>query len=1298
MIEFSRQPRFLPDVPEGEKEIIDPPQKPDKPEFSWISTILPPLVMIVFTLFVAMNSGSVFMIVSIAMTVTTLFTTLYMAANAKSKYKKKINKRNKRYLNYINDIRTELMLAKNAQITAANETNPNPEQCMERIHSIDSKLWERTPAHADFMNVRMGVGSVPFGIKIKYNTKTDIMNEDELMLEPGNIAREYERINNVPVCLDLFNSEICGFAGDSIKVNYLLQLVLLQLVTNHAYSDVRVVVLSKEESLGVFSWLKFLPHIWSDDYKTRYMICGKAVSHRVLSELYDIIKEREITENNEEGAKHFSKLPHYVFVVEDNSLLENEAISKYLYNPSKNVGVSSIFTAENKSYLPMNCKTVVVAGAKSCEMLNKDSGDKCVFNPDNMNPDSLDMVGRRLSQLRIKNAVAKFELPTSFTLNQMYGITRVEQLNILENWKNKRTFKGMKVPIGARAGGELFNFDIHEKGFGPHGLVAGTTGSGKSELLQSIIISIAANYHPHDVVFVLIDYKGGGMADVFKGMPHLVGTITNLGGNQTTRALISIKSELKRRQIIFSEYGVNNIDKYQKLYYNGVAKEPVPHLIMIADEFAELKAEQPEFMAELVSAARVGRSLGVHLILATQKPAGVVDDQIWSNSKFKMCLKVQDIADSRDVIKRPDAAMIKEPGRAYLQVGNNEVFELFQSAYSGADYDPDSRGELRNKSKDIYKVYIDGRCEKMYPIDEEAEAKKELPSQLKAMVDRIIQVSKQENIEPLQGPWLPPLKEELSLSDVLDPNEGLDTETGEYKTRRNYCPVVGLCDNPREQKQDKISFNFVENGNLFVYGMPGSGKTVFLKSLCMSLAFTNTPDEASIYIMDFGTASFKTFETLPHVGGVITIDEETKLNQFVAYLFRVMESRKNEFIDARVDSFAQFKSKCSEKKMPAMFVLIDNYFALSESYEMIDEKMMILAREGSKYGIYLVATATNSALVRYKFSINFKMAVAFDLSDKGEYDGIVGRCDGLEPDRVAGRALVRNNPPLEFQTANTIYKNMNTDDLIGMFESLCNDGKIVKAISIPKMPENIDIYAINEEKSEGVVNIGSSHKDLQPVGIDLNSVGTLLVSGNCRSGKSTFASSFAMYMLSCGAKVYAKDSSAMGLYTLMNDPDVINIEDYTSDDFCKEINEILDIRKKELLEAKKADKKLDDVFSNWENVLIVIDDIVEYAEEASFDVKKLISRIAKRDFGLKVTVIACGETENLYNSFDEMVRPFKDASTAIFFGSLKDQNLFNVRLEYGEYEKELDKCEGYLINKSRYAAIKAGVCNSLVTV
>ena len=201
------------------------------------------------------------------------------------------------------------------------------------------------------------------------------------------------------------------------------------------------------------------------------------------------------------------------------------------------------------------------------------------------------------------------------------------------------------------------------------------------------MLSLAVNYSPDDIGFFIIDYKGGGMANLFDGLPHMVGQISNLSGNQVRRAMISIKSENRRRQRVFTEHGVNNINLYTKLYKNGEASLPVPHLFIIIDEFAELKREEPEFMKELISVAQVGRSLGVHMILATQKPSGTVDDNIWSNSKFRLCLRVQDRQDSNDMLHKPDAAYITQAGRCYLQVGNDEVYELFQSGYSGAAYE-----------------------------------------------------------------------------------------------------------------------------------------------------------------------------------------------------------------------------------------------------------------------------------------------------------------------------------------------------------------------------------------------------------------------------------------------------------------------------------------------------------------------------------------------------------------------------------------------------------------------------------
>jgi len=320
-------------------------------------------------------------------------------------------------------------------------------------------------------------------------------------------------------------------------------------------------------------------------------------------------------------------------IVESPEIIEDAPIRKFIYEPNAKIGVTAIFTAEHAAYLPTHCGAIVALKEKTGEVFDIAKNEKNVFVPDMVRLINLEMAARKISPLRVKSLSTSFSLPKSVTLCQMLDVADLAKVDVLSNWRSRRTYNGMDVPIGVRAGGELLSLDLHETGHGPHGLVAGTTGSGKSELLQSVIISLAINFHPHDIVFILIDYKGGGMADVFKGMPHLAGVITNLGGGQTIRALLSIKSEITRRQTVFAEYGVNNIGKYQRLYYRDGQPEgmdPVPHLVIIADEFAELQQDQPDFMKQLVSAARVGRSLGIHLILATQKPDESAIHQHWT--------------------------------------------------------------------------------------------------------------------------------------------------------------------------------------------------------------------------------------------------------------------------------------------------------------------------------------------------------------------------------------------------------------------------------------------------------------------------------------------------------------------------------------------------------------------------------------------------------------------------------------------------------------------------------------------
>ena len=264
-----------------------------------------------------------------------------------------------------------------------------------------------------------------------------------------------------------------------------------------------------------------------------------------------------------------------------------------------------------------------------------------------------------LAPVKSEEVSLEGSLTKNITLFELLNIMGVEDLDIRSRWQNSMVYKSMSVPLGVSKTGIVY-LDLHDKAHGPHGLVAGTTGSGKSEILQSYILSVATYFHPYEIAFLIIDFKGGGMVNQFKNLPHLLGAITNIDGKEINRSLKSIKAELQKRQRLFAEAEVNHIDKYIKKYKNHEVSIPLPHLVIIVDEFAELKAEQPDFMKELISAARIGRSLGVHLILATQKPAGQVDDQIWSNSRFKLCLKVQGPEDSNEVLKSPLASEIKD--------------------------------------------------------------------------------------------------------------------------------------------------------------------------------------------------------------------------------------------------------------------------------------------------------------------------------------------------------------------------------------------------------------------------------------------------------------------------------------------------------------------------------------------------------------------------------------------------------------------------------------------------------------
>lgn len=548
----------------------------------------------------------------------------------------------------------------------------------------NEKLWNRNVNHRDFLSYRLGVGDLPFTATIDVQKEKFTMVDDDLEKQPREIKKEFSVMHRVPVCIDLRDKSLVGVIGSTNLWIDIIKNLIVQIAGNNSYTDVKIAFVYDEHRLSnaqIWEFVKWLPHAWSEDKEIRFYATNKQQASEVFYALSQVLRTRQ----EESGRTR----PYYILFVLNKELLEGELITKYISHDSDSIGFSTVIVAEHYEELPNNCEQIIennVDFSGYYNTINEDSG-KCAIEFDHVSTERLMRFAKKLSNIEINEVENGGEVPDSISFFDMYGISRPQELDAGDRWRRSKPTETMKALIGLKNGGAPCYLDIHERYHGPHGLVAGTTGSGKSETLQTYLLSLAINYSPDDIGFFIIDYKGGGMANLFNGLPHMIGSVSNLSGNQVKRAMVSIKSENKRRQKIFTVHGVNNINAYTSLYKNGDAKEPIPHLFIIIDEFAELKREEPDFMRELISVAQVGRSLGVHLILSTQKPAGTVDENIWSNSKFRLCLRVQDRQDSMDMLHRADAAYLTQAGRGFLQVGNDEIFELFQSGYSGAAYD-----------------------------------------------------------------------------------------------------------------------------------------------------------------------------------------------------------------------------------------------------------------------------------------------------------------------------------------------------------------------------------------------------------------------------------------------------------------------------------------------------------------------------------------------------------------------------------------------------------------------------------
>lgn len=1082
--EYRRSPRLNLEIPDEVFKYEKIENKEQAPKGGLLKAILPPIGMLAagsITTLMAGRNPLMMMATALASLMTVVFTVTQYRTEKKDRMEREKH-REEDYQVYLARTTSQLGQAHRQENKVIHYQQPSPNALLKKIEKYDSRLYERMVNNKDFMEVSLGTGTQPSSLKIE--TDYSLRDDDEWAIHVKKLVEQYSKQEEVPISIDLRHQTL-GLIGNYDVLKDTIANLYLQLSFFQSYRDLNFISLVPEKTY-LKDWHKwrFLPHFKVQGINTRGIVHNAKSRDMVLSSFYQLVNSRK-QELNAAGRENPVFLPHFVFTVFDDSYLAGHGLNEFLAEDMSELGVTVIWCKEDKKLLPETVTALVEVKNQQAGVLIQDNGhhiDK-VYKPypPLEEQENFEVLLRQISSLEHME-VEKNAIPERLSLLEQYLVETVEALNISERWHSADPSKSIASMIGWKGKKEFAFWDLHEQVHGPHAIVGGTSGSGKSEFLTTFLMGLAINFSPEDIGMLIIDWKGGGIADTLADLPHFMGSITNLDGAGTARALASINAELKKRQREFREYGVQNIAGYMKLYRERLTpregvkypQKPLPHLMLVSDEFAELKENVPEFLDELTSVARIGRSLGVHLILATQKPDGVVNDQIDANSKSKVALKMSDEANSRALIKTGDAAHITNAGRGYLRVGESEVYELFQSGYGGVDYNPHASQE-EIKDERVFQINASGQWELLYDpredVIDQGKTKEDLPTQLQATIQEIVNNFEYSSFTKPDKPWLPNL------------GETIVTEQVKRQKKRNLSIPLGLLDIPSLQSQEVYHYNLEETSHTVLFSSPGFGKSTALQTIVMNLARQNTPEHVQFYLFDFGTNGLLPLKDLPHVADIVTLEENEKLPKMLSRLEQNLAERKALFKKEGVANLSQYQSK-TKHELPILVNVLDSYDGLSPNdnrKDAIDNLLMKVLREGAAVGIYLVLTAGRYNAIRMNMMANIQTKMALFLNEDGDLSNLFGR-EKLEQVESPGRAQIKLEQPLALQ----IYLPVKGGSEVEVLESM---GQEIVALrdawtgdlpdAIPMVGDHVYFEQFNA-KTKDVFYLGLNKQDAQP--------------------------------------------------------------------------------------------------------------------------------------------------------------------------------------------------------------------------
>lgn len=982
-------------------------------------------------------------------------------------------------------------------------------------------LWTRRPEHWNFLALRLGVCESEARTRIKRSETPEALVE--YVERVDRLEERYRMIADVPILESLQSVGSIGVAGPTSLASDALRGIAVQLFGTHSPNELVTVALTEPGWANELDWLKWLPHTSSErnPFKEMPLADSASTGTALLSGLEEIVLRRsrdaksarpplgadwdpmrygtDVKRAAEDAT--FPGQTAIVIIVTNDAPVDRARLTQILERGA-DVGVYALFVAPVVEALPAACRTFVDVGAglDHATVGTVRSGvDYRDVQVEGVSHAYMTMFAKRLAPVVDSSTVIEdsSDIPNSVSLLSLVGSEIAEDANaVIDRWRQNNTIidrSGAPQPRLKKAGNlraiigqsqtDAMTLDLRTQG--PHALVGGTTGAGKSEFLQAWVLGMAAAHSPDRVTFLFVDYKGGSAFADCVDLPHTVGLVTDLSPHLVRRALTSLRAELHHREHLFNRKKAKDLLELEKRR----DPETPPALVLVIDEFAALAGEVPEFVDGVVDIAQRGRSLGIHLIMATQRPAGVIKDNLRANTNLRVALRMADESDSKDVVDDPVAASFPPslPGRGIAKTGPGRLVP-FQSAYAGGWTTEEAQvaevkvAELRFGSIQTWEAE---RAPESDSHDEDLG-----PNDQKRIVATLVRAANQASIPAPRRPWLDDLERAVDIRDLPIHGDG--------------HILLGKMDVPERQLQEPAYFHPDKDGSLLVYGTSGSGKSTVLRTLAIAAGLDGPRSNVEVYGLDFGSGSLKSLEVLPHVGSIISGDDAERVQRILRSLARVLDDRGKRFSAANASSLTEYR-ELTGKAESRILLLIDGFPQFRGEWESTTARMpfyqtfMRILGEGRPLGVHVVASADRSGSVPTAVSANVSRRVVLRLADESGYAMLNAPKDVLDERSAPGRAIVDG---LETQIA-TLGGTPNVAEQTKLLDRLAAElraGGAREVAEIGALPTRLSVRDLPDRIGEFPV-LGVAEDTLAPREFD--PVGTFVVAGPPLSGKTT---------------------------------------------------------------------------------------------------------------------------------------------------------------------------------------------------